>query len=310
MTFGVHLGQKKLTTLLKEYYASLDYRALTDATKRDYKYCMDAVLDAHMRGKKVTNFYADQLKAPDAQFIYNQLAERGVPFANHCKAVASRVYNWAISLGHLEHNPWTVVRKKAHRSRQEVWEKDQIDLFLQTAYSQFKWRSVGLIVQMAYVWCQRLGDMSNLTWDKYDFDEQVLYLEQSKRKTRVELPTPDDLHQLLVAQKDEMGFQPYVAPVCTHNRVYSKPYTKQLLTNHARKIMREAGLPEHLQIMDMRRTGITEMVDAGVPLPQMLSVSGHANAQSMMPYMKYTLRSATEASNLRFQKLFDRSRNA
>lgn len=307
--FGPKLGQRKLTTLVREYYKSLDYRSLTPNTQRDYRYNLEAILACHMRGKKVDQFFADDMKAPDAQFIYNQLAERGIPFANHCKAVCSRLYNWAISLGYIDHNPWTVVRKKAHRPRREVWEQEQINLFLKTAYSQFKWRSVGLIVQMAYVWCQRLGDMSNLKWENYDFDEHVLYLEQSKRKARVELPTPDDLHELLVAQKEDMGFQPYVAPVCLYDKVYPKPYTKHLLTTHARKIMREAGLPEHLQIMDMRRTGITEMVDAGVGVFQIQAVTGHANAQSVMPYIKHTLKSATEASTARFQKLFDTPQN-
>ena len=49
----------------------------------------------------------------------------------------------------------------------------------------------------------------------------------------------------------------------------------------------------------MRRTATTEMVDAGVPLPQIMSVTGHANAQSLTPYLKNTLTSATEALSKR-----------
>jgi integrase len=68
----------------------------------------------------------------------------------------------------------------------------------------------------------------------------------------------------------------------------------------ARKVMRKAGLSEHLQIMDMRRTGTMEMVDAGVPLPQIMAVTGHANPSSVKPYMKHTLTSAKNAATLRF----------
>ena len=51
----------------------------------------------------------------------------------------------------------------------------------------------------------------------------------------------------------------------------------------------------------MRRTGTTEMVEAGVPIGQIMSVTGHANPQSLKPYMKNTLTSATEACRLRLK---------
>lgn len=142
--------------------------------------------------------------------------------------------------------------------------------------------------------------MANLTWDKYDFDSRVLYLEQSKRRAKVELPTTDELHEMLVQQHEEVGFQPYVAPVCYNTRVLSSPYNKHTLSMSARNVMRAAGLPEELQIMDMRRTGTMEMVDAGVPLPQIMSVTGHSNPQSVKPYLKNTLTSAESAATLRF----------
>ena len=63
--------------------------------------------------------------------------------------------------------------------------------------------------------------------------------------------------------------------------------------------MRQAGLPEELRLMDLRRTGTTEMVEAGVPLPQIMSVTGHANPQSVKPYMKNTYASAENALTLR-----------
>jgi integrase len=152
---------------------------------------------------------------------------------------------------------------------------------------------------MAYEWCQRLGDMANLTWDKYDFDQRVLRLEQSKRRARVELPATDDLHDMLVAQHAELGHLKYVAPQVYGVFAEPKPYSKVQLAVVARRIMRAAGLPDEYQIMDMRRTGITEMVDAGVGLLQIQSVSGHANAQSLKPYTKHTLTSATAALNAR-----------
>jgi integrase len=63
--------------------------------------------------------------------------------------------------------------------------------------------------------------------------------------------------------------------------------------------MRLAGLPEELRLMDLRRTGTTEMVEAGVGMAQIMSVTGHSNPQSVKPYMKNTFASANYALTTR-----------
>jgi integrase len=60
-----------------------------------------------------------------------------------------------------------------------------------------------------------------------------------------------------------------------------------------------ANLPDTLRISDLRRTGTTEMVEAGVSMGQIMSVTGHANPQSVKPYMKNTYASAESALTLR-----------
>ena len=47
--------------------------------------------------------------------------------------------------------------------------------------------------------------------------------------------------------------------------------------------------------LTLRRTGTTEMVEAGVSMGNIMSVTGHANPQSVKPYMKNTLASANLA---------------
>ena len=60
-----------------------------------------------------------------------------------------------------------------------------------------------------------------------------------------------------------------------------------------------ANLPQELRLSDLRRTGTTEMVDAGVGIAQIMSVTGHANPQSVKPYMKNTYMSANNALTTR-----------
>ena len=63
--------------------------------------------------------------------------------------------------------------------------------------------------------------------------------------------------------------------------------------------MREAGLSDELRLMDLRRTGTTQMVEAGVSMGQIMSVTGHSNPQSVKPYMKNTYDSANNALTTR-----------
>jgi len=67
------------------------------------------------------------------------------------------------------------------------------------------------------------------------------------------------------------------------------------LSKVGRRIMRLAKLNEELRLMDLRRTGVTQMVDRGVPLPQIMAVTGHTHVASVKPYMKHTYESANNA---------------
>jgi integrase len=196
-------------------------------------------------------------------------------------------------------NPFANVRRKTPPQRKVVWTEDDVRQFLDTAYGEFQWRSIGLIVHMAYEWCQRLGDMRLLTWDNIDLEERKLYLEQSKRRAEVTLPIEDDLLEMLTQQEQDFGFQQYVVPRTTPVQGEYHPYSMERLSKAGRAVMREAGLSEELRLMDLRRTGTTQMVEAGVPMGQIMSVTGHSNPQSVKPYMKNTYASANSALTAR-----------
>jgi integrase len=152
---------------------------------------------------------------------------------------------------------------------------------------------------MAYEWCQRLGDMRLLTWDAIDFEARTVYIEQSKRKAEVHLPIEDDLFDMLIQQEEDFGFQKYVAPRPKPREGVYIPYSMTKLPLHGRKLMDQAGLPRELRLSDLRRTGTTEMVEAGVGMAQIMSVTGHANPSSVKPYLKNTLSSANNALTAR-----------
>jgi len=284
---------KTVQQLVDKYYTSNDFKMLRDRTKKDYQYFLGVMCDSF------GDVDFDKLTSKQAKHAYEEWVERGISFANHICTVSSIVYRYAIDMEYATVNPFASVRRKTPAQRKVVWTEDNVRHFLDTAYGEFQWRSIGLIVHMAYEWCQRLGDMRLLTWDNIDLEERKLYLEQSKRRAEVTLPIEDDLLEMLTQQEQDFGFQAFVAPRVLPVGGKYHPYSLERLSKAGRAVMREAGLPEELRLMDLRRTGTTQMIEAGVPMGQIMSVTGHSNPQSVKPYMKNTYASANSALTAR-----------
>jgi integrase len=196
-------------------------------------------------------------------------------------------------------NPVSLIQRTPNKPRKVKWTEEQVKLFLDTAYSDFRWRSIGLIAHMAYDWAQRMGDMRLLQWSNIDFDLQRLDLEQSKRRADVHIPIDDALIKMLIQQREDFGFQDYVAPRVTPRNGNYNPYSIQEVSILVNEVKEEAGLPNELWGMDLRRTGITEMVEAGVDITGIMQVSGHNSPQSVMPYLVNTFSGASTALNKR-----------
>ena len=278
-----------LRELCNVYLLSNDFNVLRDSTKADYIYFLNIL--CHNLGDKKWHTVSSRL----AKRTYELWVRRGVSLANHVCSVASRVYNYATEMEYGNHNPFSNIRRKSSQPRRVVWAKEQVRQFLDFSYANYEYRSIGLIVQMAYEWCQRIGDMRLLTWDDLDMDKGQLTLEQSKRRSKVYLPISDDLYEMLLEQKADFGFQRYVAPNIKPIQGEYSPYGLERVSKIAKRVMKHLNLPDELRLMDLRRTGVTEMVDSGVPMGQIMAVTGHTNVQSVKPYLKHTFESAKNA---------------
>tara|TARA_R100000329_G_scaffold25014_1_gene23658 strand:+ start:935 stop:2035 length:1101 start_codon:yes stop_codon:yes gene_type:complete len=292
-----------LNSLVYFYKKSNDYNMLASKTKVDYDYCIVQMVGSQYKNKDLGDMNVKDINGPIAKQIYEMWINRGISMANHICSVARKIFSFGMEMGYIDLNPFTTFTRRSSDTRKIVWTKEQMIDFLNVAYSDFKYRNVGLIAQMAYEWCQRIGDMRLLSFDSIDFDNAVLHLQQSKRRARVELPISDNLFSMLQQQREEFGFQQYVAPYYKTMGGMFIPYSLQRLSVVGKKIMQKAGLPNNLWLMDFRRTGTTEMVEAGVSMGQIMSVTGHANPSSVKPYMKNTLASADSALSARKEYL-------
>lgn len=299
-------GKKKMVKRLKssstiadvahEYLNSKAFARLKGNSQKEYIQCIAiAMATLTHTGKTIGETKLSFFGNNHANFAYEQWLDRGVSRANKISAILSIVFNRAISMDILNRNPIKGIKRVPNKQRKVMWTQDQVFTFLDTAYRHNKWRSIGLIVQMAYEWGQRIGDMRLLTWDKIDLDNRRMDIEQSKRSADVHLPISDPLFHVLHQQKEAYGFQPYVAPQMQPSDGAYKPYKKDNLFSYVNEIKKAADLPDELTAMDMRRTAITEMVEAGVDITQIKQVSGHKSINSLTPYIKHTFSGASNA---------------
>ncbi len=281
--------------LVNDYHKSWEYNDLRDETKVDYDYLIGQVLDTKVEGKSLRHQDVKKLTTKMCKTAYDIWCQRGIHFANKTMAVARVVYNHGLRMEMVSSNPFNSVRRRTPKSRTTLWEKDHVIQLLDFAYSDFSTRNLGLIAHMAYEWCQRVGDMRLLKWSNIDMEHKRVHILQSKRRAEVYLPISDDLYAMLEQQMEDFGFQEYVAPRPNPIRGSYEPYTKYKMSKHGRSLIRAAGLPDTLRLSDLRRTGTTEMVQAGVGIGQIMSVTGHANPQSVKPYIKNTFDAANYA---------------
>jgi|TARA_R110002051_G_scaffold135323_1_gene208246 integrase len=286
--------KKTLRYVAQAFFVSPEFYRTKEGTQHDYRRFITVMLD------DVGDIPLADIRNIHAKDAYEKWLVRGRHMANHIVTAATRLWNYGLSEELMERsNPFASITRVSTKPRKVVWTKDQVTTFLEHAYQKFEYRNVGLIVQMSYEWGQRLGDMRLLTWDAIALDQGRVDIEQSKRGASVHLPISEDLTLMLLQQKEDFDFQKWVVPKVVPEGGEYHPYSLKSLSYIGRRIIQSAGLPDKLRMMDLRRTATTEMVEAGVSLPQIMAVTGHSNPQSLMPYMKNTFKSACSALQAR-----------
>ena len=100
---------------------------------------------------------------------------------------------------------------------------------------------------------------------------------------------------MLYEQKQEYDWQEIVVP-----SPYSlKPYSEHGISVTFRQIMKAAGLPDRLQLRDIRRTVLTDLANHGATDTEIMAYSGHKSRESLMPYVRISTEQARNAANKR-----------
>lgn len=291
--------------VMGSYFGTERYKRLTHRVQYSYEMMLKYVCNTIVDGREFGSLRIGKITVRQCTLAYEQWLKNGTVSANDKRRVASILFNYAISLDIIGRNPMRHTGVVTAKKRKIKWKQEHIKAFLETAYSDFKYRNIGLIVHMCYEWCQRVGDIRKLTWDAIDFEANRVTITQSKRGATVYLPMTKGLMQMLLQQQKDFGFQKYVVPNVNAADGAYKPYADNFISVLVREVKEKAKLPKELQAWDLRRTGITELVEAGADLAQIMQVSGHASPASVAPYLVNTYKGAVTAMSFRFEEFND-----
>lgn len=286
--------RSKIKHVVNHYLLSSSFRSLSSKSQASYEICLKVISEdlGEIRLNKLTSRIC-------AKFYDQWLQNKGAYTANRYSLILSVFLNYCISIELLEFNPMSRVKKQKHEPKSIIWTKDQVEKFLDFAFSQFEYRNIGLIVLMCYEWAQRPIDIRNLKWDNVDFEHKKVTIRQTKRGATVQLPLEEPLFSMLEEQKTLWDFQEYVVP---HHRASDNAYrplsnpTMCKLVNEVKELV---GLPKELLVGHLRKTAINEMVEASIDSTSIMQVTGHKNISSLNPYIKHTYSGAKSALEAR-----------
>ena len=128
----------KLQKLVHDYTSSFDFKQLRDETKAQYKYFLNVLLSTEAEGKPLYRFECDKITTRIANTAYNEWCERGIHLANHTISVTRIVFNHGVREELCMVNPFAIVRKRAAEKRKVVWGREEVQKFLDVAYSDFR----------------------------------------------------------------------------------------------------------------------------------------------------------------------------
>ncbi len=204
----------------------------------------------------------------------------------HCAAVLRRVADVAIRRGLLDRNPATRLDLEGSNRREETWEQDQIDSFLNACEGQRNGAAIALSFQIMLHTAQRPGDVRAMTWQAYNGD--TITIRQQKTEKLVEVPCTAALRLLL---DDAIAKRAGTVIVAGPNgqRLPEKTWREAF-----NAIRHRAGL-DHLQARDLRRTAVVNLARAGATVPQIAAITGHSIDRTQEIFEHYLPRDVSMA---------------
>ena len=217
--------------------------------------------------------------------FYNRLREQGSAHkAQKLLKWFRRLMAFAVEEGLIAANPAAGMRIQGTPGRSQRWAPEEVAAVLQTCIAAGR-PSLALATQLAYDTTQRQQDILGLM--RSQFDGEGLTVKQRKTGREVWVPlSPESIAMIQAAPKNSI----YLIV----SEETGRPYTdRNVFSRIFRRFKLRAGVTRDLTFHDLRRTGITELGNAGATEAEIVATSGHAPGS---PVLRVYLKPGREAA--------------
>jgi integrase len=277
--------------LFRQFEASPRFARYSPRTRQDYGWTYRTVeVQSVDTNRLLGEMKASSVTRQIAYALYERsVQEHGQDSANKTISALSSAFRYGmLKYAEITHNPFSDLDTFSSAPRRQRWTDPQLNAFVIKA-KELGFPSIGRCALMCMELMQRPGDILSLKWDAYQDAEKVWHIRQTKRGAVVRVPETRRLRLALrnirraatanIHAPNDM----LVCPTVTGKRWHRRNFTKVV-----RRIARAAGLPDDLQIRDLRRTAATEGASAGATAAEMMAVGGWASSASIRPYLVQT----------------------
>jgi integrase len=212
-----------------------------------------------LKRRHVAAIIASKAKTPDA--------------ANNLRKILRHLFEHAIALGMVEHNPIVGVKRLKTKGRgRHAWTDDEI------ARYRAHWprgTQQRLAMELALETTARLGDVVRL--GPQHVRGNKLALRHSKNNSDALIPISDELRAAIDACPTK-----HLTFLHTHK---GAPRSSKALGGDFRQWCDAAGLPKHCSIHGLRKGGARRLAEAGASAKQIMSVTGHKTLAEVQRYV-------------------------
>jgi integrase len=276
--------------LVRQFEASPRYARYSDRTQQDYSWMYRSIeVQSLDRDQMFGAMMASKITRQFAYALYEKnVLLRGHDSANKAMCAWAAAFRYG-TLKYVEMtcNPFSNLDKLSSTPRRQRWTDAQIESFV-TEAEEMGYPSIARCALLCVELMQRPGDVLSLKWDAYFETEGVWHIRQTRRGAVVRVPETQRLRSALDPARREAKRHNDSKETLVCGTVTGKRWHRRNFTKAVRHVARRAGLPDDLQIRDLRRTAATEGASAGATPAEMMAVGGWVNQSSIRPYLVQT----------------------
>ncbi len=217
---------------------------------------------------------------------------------NREMAAIKRAYTLGMRSGQVLVRPF-IEKLPEDNEREGLFGPDQFQALLAKANTL-----TADLITLAYYSGWRKTSLTEIEWSQVDFRTGVIYGIQKKNKKRVGFPFAEfpDVKAMLVRRREETEALQREAGRIIPYVFHRKGKQVKSWRGSWEKARRESGLAGKV-LHDFRRTAVTNMLDAGIPIDVIMDIAGFKTVQMILRYAQTREQRLREAGAMLRQRL-------